>query len=106
MLTVFRNDTLVKNEIISNYIRVYSSFLISSLGIFLICSAASKLYFSEHSFCVRGFGSFEIYFPTFQCVEPIVSIIDQKLGTLSNDLWTFDNPWALAIFVFFGRISS
>ena len=62
MLTVFRNDTLVKNEIISNYIRVYSSFLISSLGIFLIRSAASKLYFSEHSFCVRGFGSFEIYF--------------------------------------------
>ena len=86
MLAVFSKGTLVNNETKSNDISVYSSFLISSLGIFLIRSAASKVSFSEYSFCVRAFSSFVIYFPTLKCVEPIVSIIGRKLGILSNDL--------------------
>ena len=82
MLTVFRNGTLVNNETALNNIRVYSSFLISTLGIFFLRLAASKVSFSECSFCVRGFRSFVIYLVTLQCVEPIVSIIGRKLGTL------------------------
>ena len=91
MFTVFGNGTLVNNETASNDISVYSSFLISSLGIFLTRSAASKVYFSEYSFCVRGFSSFVIYIPAVLCVEPIASIVGRKLGTLSNDLQTLGN---------------
>ena len=42
MLTVFSNGALVNNETASNNISVYSLFLISFLGIFLIRSAASE----------------------------------------------------------------
>ena len=75
MLTVFRNGTLGNNETTSNEISVYYSFLISSLGIFLIRSAARIVSYYEYWFCVRGFRSFVIYFATLQCVESIVSFI-------------------------------
>ena len=92
MLRVFRNCALVNKETTSNHISVNSSFLITSSGIFLIRSAASKVSFSEYSFCLRGFSSFIIYFPRLQWAEPIVSVIGRKLGTLLNDLRTFGNP--------------
>ena len=65
MLTVFRNGTLVNNETTSNDISVYSSFRSSFLGIFSMRLGVSKLFFSEYSFCVRGFSRFVIYFLKF-----------------------------------------
>ena len=91
MLTVFPNGTLVNNETTSNDISVYLSLLISSLGIFLIRSDASKVSFSEYLFCVRGFSGFAKYFRTLQCLQPIVSIIGRELGALSNELLILGN---------------
>ena len=61
ILTFFRNGTLVNNKTASNNMNVCSSFLSSSLGIFLIRSASSKVSFSEYSFYVRGISNFIIY---------------------------------------------
>ena len=61
MLTVFHNGTLVNNETASNDISVYSSCLMSSLGIILIRSAASKVSFSDYLFCILWTTDFTVY---------------------------------------------